>query len=48
MNIKLIILILTVALTGCSNNKTTRINPLAVKALAGSNNYTVEIMLEEI
>lgn len=31
---------------GCTNNHVERINPEAVKALAGSDDYTVEMMLD--
>ena len=40
-------LILGLVLVGCSNKNTHEVNPLAVKALAGSDDYTVEMMLGE-
>lgn len=43
----LIGLILGLVLVGCSNKSTHEVNPLAVKALAGSDDYTLEMMLGE-
>lgn len=43
----LILLILGLTLAGCSSKSTHEVNPLAVQALAGSDDYTVEIMLGE-
>ncbi len=43
----LIGLILGLTLVGCNNRNTHEVNPLAVKALAGSDDYTVEMMLGE-
>lgn len=43
----LILLILELTLVGCSSKSIHEVNPLAVQALAGSNDYTVEMMLGE-
>ncbi len=43
----LILFILGLTLAGCSSKNTHEVNPLAVQALAGSSDYTVEMMLGE-